>query len=168
MLMPYHPANLAPVRFTPAYYRRLLEDLRPAPLKHPLPGDFPNTRQLDRLFRIPKGMLPTADSEFLKEYLQPGATDFQLAKLLKVLCHLGHPAAQFLPAVGSAGPIARRALMNAAAEQGDPETVAAFAADMRDAHSAIVTLKQMGRMEYATALLLSDNRELVELIRSLL
>lgn len=168
MLMPYHPANLAPVRFTPAYYRRLLEDLRPAPLKHPVPGDFPNTRLLDRLCRIPAGMLPTADSEFLKEYLLPGATDVQIAKLIKALCHLGHPAGQFLPFVAAAGPIARRALMNAAAAQGDAETVAAFAADMRDAHSAIVTLKQMGRMEYATALLLSDNRALVELIRSLL
>ena len=58
--------------------------------------------------------------------------------------------------------------MNAAAEQGDPETVAVFAADMRDAHSAIVTLKQMGRMEYATALLLSDNRALVDLVKKLL
>lgn len=155
MKIDYNPAS----KPSAAIHRRALDSLRS--------GDFcPTLTALQRLARIPADAgIPPEDSAFLEKWL-PEGTDVQRGALITALCHLGHSAAAYREI--AEGPIARNALLRAAEAQGDADTVAGFLDSPVDVHAALITLRRMGHLEYANALLLSEDQEMVDLVRGLM
>lgn len=118
---------------------------------------------MNRLRMALRGRYPAEDVRFLEPYLKNSPESIQIL-ILKILCLNGNPVINYVDLFKNPSSMLTAEMIRLAKTQDDTVTILELAKENRkNAHLAILTLKEMGRTDCLMAFMLSPDEELAKL-----
>ena len=117
--------------------------------------------------KMPEGTFTKSDLDFLEPYIGTDVDEKTETLIVKVLCKFGGKVADYVERIGHKTSKMKSEVMRIAEKQDDADTILKLVSEEdRNVNDAVLALKRMGRTEYLTMFLFSDNPSLVSLVQN--
>lgn len=127
----------------------------------------PSLNRVNSLLREKPGSYTISELKFLEKYLFKRYPTNLRTAVLKVLCKFGNPVSNYVEELSDSVKM-KSEVIKIAEEQNDPDTILSLTDEgSMTINLGISALKRMGKTEYLTSFLFSDNEDLVNLVKNL-